>query len=255
MQERTQTAGIKLWKWLLLPGTLVVIWMAYVWAQALPTFMDPESARIIFWHVPMAWLGLIWFWVGAFHAVRYLYGARRGQPEQDRRSAVAGELGLICTVLATVTGMVFAWKQWGAPWNWDPKQVGISVLILVYLAYFGLRMSVENPELRGRLSAVYTILAAFSSPFLTYVLPNLPQVAKLHPPGQTITGGLDTKWRIIYTLSFVMLMGTTLWTYELRLRFEKVAERLASLAEAGVARRHGTRTEAVRKPVGSGVGE
>lgn len=248
MQSRSKTAGIQIWKWLLLPGTLVVTWMAYMWAQPLTAFMDPESARIIFWHVPMAWLGLIWFFVGAVHAVRYLYGARRGQSEQDRRSVVAAEVGLICTILATVTGMVFAWKQWGAPWNWDPKQVSITVLILVYLAYFGLRMSVDDPGLRGRLSAVYSIIAACSTPFLTFVLPNLPQIQSMHPHEQTITGGLDSKWRLIYTLSFVMLMGTTLWIYELRLRFENVAERWETLKEVASTRRNGARTEAVRKP-------
>jgi heme exporter protein C len=202
----------------------------------------------------MAWLALIWFFVGAYHAFRYLYGSRQGQAEQDRRSVVAGEVGLVCTLLATFTGMVFAWKQWGTPWNWDPKQVGISVLILVYLAYFGLRMSIEDPQTRGRLSAVYAIIAAFSSPFLTYVLPNLPQVAQLHPPGQTITGGLDSKWRIIYTLSFFTLLGTTLWIYELRLRFENIAVAWEKLGLAA-AITAGYRTEAIRKPARDSGGE
>ncbi len=240
------SGGPAAWKWLLLPWMAVVTWMAYVWAQPLQQFMEPESARIIFWHVPMAWLGLLWFIVGAVHGFRFLYGRRRGEAALDRKGQHANEMGLICTVLATTTGMVFAARQWGTPWNWDPKQVAITILIVLYMAYFGLRMSVTEPELRARLSAAYSIFGAVSTPVLFWVIPQLPVVASLHPPGTTITGGLDGKWRLIYWMAFVGFLGITLWAYELRLRAAEAEERL----ETGAATAPGTepRLEARRKP-------
>src|SRR5262245_54735438 len=135
------------WKALLGPWMAAVICTAYLWAQPLRAFRDPEAARIIFWHVPMAMLGLLWFWVGAYFALRYLFGSRRGDAQTEVRMNISNSLGLLLTVLATVTGMVFAAVQWGTPWNWDPKQVSIAILILIYCAYFGLRMSVEDSEL------------------------------------------------------------------------------------------------------------
>jgi heme exporter protein C len=235
------------WKWGLLPLMLVVVALCYLWAQDLNAFREPATARIIFWHVPMAWLGLLWFFVGAVHGLRYLYGGHRGSPEMDRKSAVANGVGLVCTVLATTTGMVFAWRQWGTPWDWDPKQVSITVLILIYMAYFGLRMSVEDPALRGRLAAVYALLAAVATPFLMFVIPQLPQIETLHPPGNTITGGLDAKWRTIYSLSALAFLGVTYWAFELRLRLEALEARREQLALAPAPAQAYSRTRAVRR--------
>jgi heme exporter protein C len=240
-----KTHAVAVWKWLLLPWMIAVTLLAYLWAQPLDWFREPDSARIIFWHVPMAWLGLLWFWTGAVHGLRYLFGRRRGEPALDRKSASANEIGLICTVLATVTGMVFAARQWGTPWNWDPKQVSITVLILIYLAYFGLRMSIADAELRGRLSAAYAVFGAVATPVLFWVIPQLAIVQSLHPGGTTITGGLDAKWRIIYWMAFFGFLGITLWSYQLRLRLAAVEERL-SLAEGPLELE--ARLEARRKP-------
>jgi heme exporter protein C len=242
-------SGMAPWKWLLLPWMTAVIVLAYVWAQPLEAFREPESARIIFWHVPMAWLGLLWFAAGAAYGVRFLFGKRQGDLSLDTKVQVANEIGLIGTVLATVTGMVFAARQWGTPWNWDPKQVNITVLILIYLAYFGLRMSVEDPQLRARLSAAYAIFGAVATPFLMFVIPQLEVVKSLHPPGDTITGGLDSKWRTIYTMSALGFLGIMLWIFQLRVQTIELEERVTEFLNrnrgAGQSR---ARTEAVREP-------
>src|SRR5205823_6462657 len=95
---------------------------------------------------------------------------------------------------------------------------------------FGLRMSVEDPELRARLSAVYAILGAVLTPILMFVVPQLPIVQSLHPGSSTITGGLDSKWRTIYMLSALGFLGTTVWVFQLRLQTAELAERIALLA-------------------------
>ncbi len=236
------------WKYALGPWMAAVILLSYLWAQDLRAFMDPPSARIIFWHVPMAMLGMYWFAVGAVHGYRYLYGKRQGEAELDRKVQFASELGLLTTVLATVTGMVFAQVQWGVAWNWDPKQVFITVLIVMYLAYFGLRMSIEDPDLRGRLSAVYAIIGAVSAPILMYVIPNIPMIAKLHPPGMTVATGLDPKWRLIYWMSTFGFLGITAWLYSLRLRAAAVEERLML---GRIPKDEGVRVTAARR-AGSG---
>lgn len=243
--NRSRERGPAFWKWLVGPWMIGVTLLAYLWAKPLNNgFQSPEAARIIFWHVPMAMLGLVWFWIGAVHGVRYLYGKRRGDPGMDAKIHFANEVGLICTILATLSGMVFAAVQWGTPWNWDPKQVSISVLILLYLAYFGVRMSVEQEGLRARLSAVYSIFGAVATPVLFYVIPNLPQIAKLHPPASTITSGLDPKWRLIYWASTLGFLWTTLWLYELRLRTAAVEEAL-EVVEAPATE---VRLQAMRRP-------
>lgn len=240
---------IGLWKWLLAPWMAAVTVAAFLWAKDLPQFPDPPTARIIFWHVPMAWLCLIWYFAGTFYGVKFLYSRTAGNLDLDRRSALANEIGLICTVLATVTGMVFAYRQWNTPWNWDPKQVAITVLIIVYLAYFGLRMSVDDPQSRGRLSAVYSIFGAISAPFLFFWLPYLPVFKDtLHPGRTTITGGLDSTWRTIYLSAWLGFTAITIWMFQLKLRAAMVFERLEQRA-AGVAQSSELpRTEPERRP-------
>lgn len=217
------------WKVVLGPLMGIVIAMVYLWIRASNTgFQDPESARIIFWHVPMAMLGLLWFWIGAYHAVRYLWGSDSRGLTRDLRSRTCAEIGLVCTILATVTGAVFAQVQWGVAWNWDPKQVSIVVLIAIYIAYFALRGSVEEPTRRGVLAASYAVFGAIMSPVLMYVAPNLPIITSLHPPGDTLTRGLDTNWRLVYWLSTACFFGITWWIYDLMVRGRLLEQRLTA---------------------------
>jgi heme exporter protein C len=248
MEHPAKNNGVsRAWKYCLLPLMLVVTVLAFTWLKDLENFPDPPTARIIIWHVPMAMLGMLWFWVGAFYAVRYLFGKQRGEATLDYRIEHANSIGLVCTILATVTGAIFALRQWQTPWNWDPKQVTITVLIVMYLAYFALRAQMSDPELRARISAVYSILGAVSSVTLTYIVPNLPIVVSLHPPGTTIAGGLDSKWRLVYWLATLGFLGITIWMFQLRLRLSLIEERLA-LRDAPTTYLEEGRTEAVRRP-------
>jgi len=248
MEQQTRNSGVsRIWKYTLLPWMAVVTLLTYLWLQDLEAFQDPKTARIIIWHVPMAMLGMLWFGAGAYFGFRYLYGKRQGEAGLDFRVVHANEVGLICTILATVTGAVFAYRQWGTPWNWDPKQVLIVVLIVMYLAYFVLRAQLPEGEQRARISAVYSVIGAFSSLALMYVIPNLPIIKSLHPPGSTITGGLHWMWRVVYWMATFGFLGITIWMFQLRLRLSFVEERLARGIRA-VALQDEPRTEAVRKP-------
>jgi heme exporter protein C len=248
MNGNAAKPGIGVWKWLLAPWMLGVTYAAFFVAKDLRHFPDPPTARIIFWHVPVAWLCLVWFFTGTVYGIRFLYQRGGGNLDLDRRSALANEVGLICTVLATVTGMVFAYRQWNTPWNWDPKQVAISVLIIIYLAYFGLRMSIDDPQTRGRLSAVYSILGAISAPVLLFVLPHLPAVISLHPPNTTITRGLDSTWRMIWLSSLLGFTGITIWMFQLKLRAAVVFERMEARAAGTAGATELSRTEPERRP-------
>ncbi len=243
--------GVALWKWALLPLIMGVICMAYLWAGNLQNFMSPETARIIFWHVPMAMVSLVWFAASAWYSVRYL---RRGQPFDDDRAAIAAEIGLMTTVLATLTGAIFSKMQWAGGlnskwyegyWQWDPKQTAILVVILIFGAYFGLRMSVEDTERRARLSAVYSVLGALTVPLLYWVLPHLPIFASLHPT-DTIKQGMDTPYRVTFWTSTLFFTGITLWAYQLKLRVAELSlRRMLSGAATGAG---SAPTVAVRRP-------
>ena len=110
-----------------------------------------EKARIIFFHVPTAWLSVMAFFTGMYYGIKYL---RKRDIRDDLRSSAAAGLGLMFCILATVTGMIWAKFNWGSFWNWDPRETSIFVLLLIYGAYFALRSAVEVEEKRATLSAL-----------------------------------------------------------------------------------------------------
>jgi len=135
-----------------------------------------ERARIIFFHVPMSWVAIIAYLISMVFAIRYI---RTRDIQLDDISASAASVGTLFTILATVTGSVWAKFNWGSFWNWDPRESSIFILLLIYASYFLLRSAIEDPERRARLSAVYSVIAFLTAPFLMFILPRL--VPGLHP--------------------------------------------------------------------------
>jgi heme exporter protein C len=99
--------------------------------------------------------------------------------EYDRKSAAATGLGLVFCVLATISGAIFAKVTWGAYWNWDPRQTTIFILLLIYGASWALRSAIEDVEQRAKVSAVYSLLAFITMPFLVFIIPRY--YFSLHP--------------------------------------------------------------------------
>lgn len=133
--------------------------------------------RIVIVHVPTGWLTSVAFLVSAIYSALYL---RRGRAADDANAVAAAELGLIFSVLATLTGAIFAKVVWGTFWNWDPRETAIAVLMLIYAAYFALRSSIEDVTRQRRLSAIYALLAFVTVPFLIFVIPRITD-STLHP--------------------------------------------------------------------------
>ena len=126
----------------------------------------------------MAWVSFVAFITAGVWSLLYLAGGRR--PRHDLAAAAAVELGMVFCVLATVTGAIWARIEWGAFWNWDPRQTSIVLALVFYAAYLALRGAVEDDQARARLAAAYAVLGLVVAPFLYFVL---PRVQLLAPPG------------------------------------------------------------------------
>src|SRR3972149_7397567 len=85
-----------------------------------------QRARIIFFHVPMAWVTVIAFLVSMIYGIRYL---ARKDPIDDIRSVSSAGLGFLFCFLATVPGSIWAKFNWGSFWNWDPRETSIFLLL------------------------------------------------------------------------------------------------------------------------------
>ncbi len=135
-----------------------------------------ENAKIIFFHVPTAWLASLAFLMSTIYSIKYL---RKKNLDDDAKAYSANQLGIIFCILATVTGAVWARFAWGSFWSWDPRQTSIFALLLIYGAWFALRSSIESEEKRASLSAVYSIIAFLTVPFFIFIMPRI--MLGLHP--------------------------------------------------------------------------
>lgn len=129
-----------------------------------------EQIRIMNIHVPCAWVAVVAYLISMFYSIGFL---RTKNIEYDLIASSSASLGTIFALLATITGMIWAKFNWGSFWNWDPRQTSIFVLLLIYFAYFVLRQSLENFEIKARLSSVYSIVAFVTVPFLVFIMPRL----------------------------------------------------------------------------------
>ncbi len=143
-----------------------------------------ENAKIIFFHVPTAWLTVIAFLMSTIYSVKYL---RKKNLDDDAKSYTAAQLGMVFCILATVTGAIWAKFAWGSYWSWDPRQTSIFALLLIYGAWFALRSSIESEEKRASLSSVYSIIAFLTVPFFIFIMPRI--MLGLHPGAPSVEGG------------------------------------------------------------------
>ena len=209
-------------KLLLLVWLAIVIVAAFLYVRPAEGFIG-ESSRIVFFHVPMAWIAVLAFLVSCVTSVMYL---KRREPKDDIRASVSAGLGLLFAVLATTTGSVFARIMWNAYWNWDPRQTSITILLLIYAAYLALRGAIDDPERRASLSAVYEILAFVTVPFLVFVVPRI--YWSLHPDTIINTRGaneFDSRYTQVLMASLVGFTGLYVWLYTIGCRIETIRQR------------------------------
>lgn len=189
-----------------------------------------ETIRALYFHVPM-WFGMVvMFLISTTYAVKYL---RKPSTENDIWSVEFANTGLALGLLGIFTGMIWANYTWGSPWHGDPKQNGAAISLLVYLAYFVLRGSVENHEQRARLSAVYNIFAFASMIPLIFIIPRM--TSSMHPgsggnPGFNMYD-LDSNMRLVFypaVIGWILLGG---WIATLRIRTKLIEEKLFELED------------------------
>ena len=194
----------------------------FLWVPPIPMFVSPALARIAVFHIPCSIVGSLATAVGVWYALCYLKTRRL---ENDIKSSVSLGLALLLWSLTTVTGAIFAKAEWGAYWSWDIKQISIVMLLLIYLAYFALRTAIDDGRKRATVSAVYTLFALVSVPFLTLILPNSTPNT-LHP--KNVVFGPEY-WIVLSAFS----LGLTLmyvWAFRVHVALEGVQLRLSRRA-------------------------
>jgi heme exporter protein C len=208
----------------------IFIWIAATMAVALlqaplvPVLQ--ETTRVLYFHIPAAWITVVALGWSMLHSALYLW---KRDLRHDDHAAAAAELGLVFCILATVSGSLWAKAMWGSYWNWDPRETSIFFVLLLYGAYLALRGSIEGDEKRARLSAVYSIIAFVAVPPLIFVVPRI--YSGLHPDPIINNRGKVEMDPMIRWCFLSMLVGFTFlysWLQSLRVRVSRLERRLAA---------------------------
>ncbi len=193
-------------------GAMIVA--AFLYAEPATGFPG-ETSRILFFHVPQAWIATLAFLISMIASAVYLI---KRQVKADYLAQSGAELGFLFCILATITGSIFAKGTWGSFWNWDPRQTSIVILLMIYGAYFAVRSAVGDPDRRRVFAAVYSILAFVTVPFLVFVVPRI--TTSLHPENtmNPARPGLDPKTLKVFLGSLFAYTGLFVWMLRLKIR-------------------------------------
>ena len=133
--------------------TLVLHWMVFFWVPTERTMGVVQ--RIFYIHVPAAWVAFMAFGIVAICSAIYLWL----QDERlDMAAKAAAEGGMLYTTIVLLTGPLWGRVAWGTWWTWEPRLTLTLLLWFIYLGYFLVRASTENPEKGKRFAAVVGII-------------------------------------------------------------------------------------------------
>ena len=139
---------------------------------------DPINFKIFYFHVPIAITAYLAFTVVFISSIMLL---RTKQEKWDIRAISAAEAGMIFAILTLITGSIWARSAWGLYWvTWDVRLNTSLILFLTYLSYLMVRKSIDEPEKRARLSAVFGIVGFIGVP-LSFLSIRLWNRATVHP--------------------------------------------------------------------------
>lgn len=126
--------------------------------------MMGEVGRILYVHVPSAWMTMVAFTLTCAFAIGFLV---TGWRSLDLLVEAAAEVGVALGLVLQITGMLFAKPTWGVYWDWDPRLVSTAVMLLSFVGVLTLRSLLADPEQRATWTSVGAILAT-TSMIVTY---------------------------------------------------------------------------------------
>jgi len=228
---------------LLALGTLAILGLVVT----PPDAVQSDAVRLLYLHVPSAWLAYLAFFVTAVASMLWLVPRTRSRA-WDRIAGASAELGVIFTALTLVVGSLWGRPVWGVWWAWDARLVTTAVLFFLYLGYLALRQIPGEPDTVATRSAIAALVAFVDVPIVHF---SVTWWRTLHQQGTVFNPELRAHIHgvMAFTLWFAVLTFTILYLYLLDVRYE-----LAALdEEAADTELERAIAERVGEPVGAGA--
>ena len=217
--------------WVSAGAALFILYAMYlVFFVAPPDYQQGETVKIMYIHVPSAWLALMSYSLIALSSFGLLVFRH---PLADVSAKAAAPLGAAFTLCALITGSLWGKPMWGTYWVWDARLTSVLILFFLYLGLIALRSSLEDEALAGKLTAVLALVGVAILPIIKF---SVDWWNTLHQPSTGFTSSVDPSMRTPLLLSAI---GFTLLFFALHLKAmqnEILRRRVKSLRLAEVER-------------------
>ncbi|HSH76602.1 MAG TPA: cytochrome c biogenesis protein CcsA [Longimicrobiales bacterium] len=211
-------------------GMIFVYWLAFFWVRT--EVSQGVVQRIFYVHVPAAWTSFLAIGIAAVTSGMYLW---LRDERLDRAALSAAEGGMVFATVVLTTGPLWGKIAWGTYWTWEPRLTLTLLLWFIFLGYFMVRQSTENPEKGKRYAAVVAIVGALDIPFIhlsvVWFRSLHPEPVVVRPEGPTLPGDM------LATLLFSLAAFTVLFLglFILRYALEGLRRDLDSRARTAAA--------------------
>ncbi|WP_027230980.1 heme ABC transporter permease [Phyllobacterium sp. UNC302MFCol5.2] len=220
--------------------TLIVLagglWMSM---QAPDDYQQGATVKIMFIHVPFAWLSMMCYTIMTIAALGTLVWRH---PLADVSAKAAAPIGAVFTALALITGSLWGKPMWGTWWVWDARLTSVFVLFLMYLGIIALTRAMDDPAKSARATAILTLVGFINIPIIKF---SVDWWNTLHQPASVFRMGGSTIDGSLLRPLLVMAIGFTLLFFTLHL----MAMRNEILRRRVVAMRRVAARNADRGPV------
>ncbi|MEO8668007.1 MAG: heme ABC transporter permease, partial [Bauldia sp.] len=182
-------------------GLVVGLYLSFFVAP--PDYQQGETVRIMFIHVPSAWLAMFGYAVMAVAALGTLVWRH---PLADVTQKSAAPIGAAFTFLALITGSLWGKPMWGTYWVWDARLTSMLILFLMYLGLIALWQAVDDRGKAARAAAILTLVGAINLPIIKF---SVDWWNTLHQPASVFRmGGSTIDASMLWPL-FVMAIAMT----------------------------------------------
>jgi heme exporter protein C len=189
-----------------------------------PDATQGDVQRLMYVHVPVAWVTFMSFGVVFVASVAYL---KTGRVQWDRVAAASAEIGVQFCALTIVLGSLWGRPVWGTWWTWDPRLTTTAVLLLIYVGYLSLRKVADSPARRAQWSAVVGVVGFVDVPIVHLSVVwwrSLHQQATVLRPGTPTIAGSMLATLLLAFMAFSLAYG---YLMAARLRVGRLEDRSA----------------------------
>src|SRR6059058_4022542 len=190
--------------WLATISALTLLLGLGLAASAPDDYQQGATVKIMFIHVPNAWLSMFVWGVMSLAALGTLVWRH---PLADVAAKAAAPIGAAFTFLALVTGSLWGRPMWGTYWEWDARLTSVLILFLMYLGLMALWRAVEDPSRAARAAAILTLVGAINIPIIKF---SVDWWNTLHQPASVLRMGGSTIHSTILAPLITMLVAFTL---------------------------------------------